>query len=132
MPVRISAIRQRSSDWEATGQKQLEMAVKSFSSVALAMLQRYPPPNSDYVRTGRLGRSWASRNTPHGVTVYNPVGYSSYVQGPLGRSGRAGGQTAVMAGKGWTSITTAAKEAEKAAAAAANGVKMVSRNYGSV
>lgn len=130
MPVRIQATRKKTDDWLATAQAMVDAADKAFSQTALALLQRYPPPNSDYVRTGNLGRSWTAHKTPQGVTVRNDVRYASYVQGPQGKSGRSGGQTAVMAGKGWMSITEAGKQAVDAAAKAANGQKMVTRNYG--
>jgi hypothetical protein len=132
MPVKIQAIRERRQDWVGSGLAQVAASQTAFLKSALGQLQRYPPPNSDYVRTGSLGRSWTGRVTPTGSIVENRLGYSSYVQGPQGKSGRAGGQTAVMAGKGWTSVTTAAKVAQIAAAAAAAATPMATRVFGKV
>lgn len=58
-----------------------------------------------YRRTGTLGRNWTPKTTKYSVTVSNAVPYSGYVQGFL-KGPKGSKQTAVMASKGWGSITT--------------------------
>lgn len=131
MPVKVQAIRSKKVDWVKLGEAKLEAVLTTFGAVALASLQSYPPPNSPYVRTYKLRDSWSVDRGKHSVIVRNSAPYSSYVQGPRGKSGRSGGQTAVMAGKGWTSVTDAKKEAAAAAIAAAAGSKVISAAFGS-
>lgn len=76
------------------------------------VMMKYPSQQpTKYRRTGDYGRGWAGpgavKVTAEEATLINHIRYAVYVGGP--NPGPAAGQrqTQVMAGKGWTSITTA-------------------------
>ena len=57
-----------------------------------------PPPNSTYIRTGRLGANWGlQRKGKQSVTFYNMSPYAGYVVG----DGKGNRQAAIHAGRWW-------------------------------
>lgn len=80
-----------------------------FNSDAIRVLGKYPPPNSSYRRSGDLGRHWAAKVEVFPALVrgrvINSVTYAVFVQGPT-KGAKGERQTAVMAAKGWPSVTT--------------------------
>lgn len=105
----------------------LRAVLEAFAFEAQRELKTYPParpwkrPPTSGIRkggrrTGTLGKNWRlGRRGLDSIEVVNNTPYGSYVQGPTGKSGKAGGQTAVMADRGWPSVTNVAKNAAKRA-----------------
>lgn len=48
----------------------------------VAELEPYPPPETDYQRTGFLGRSWYHQQFGLDMEIGNTASYAGYVQGP--------------------------------------------------
>ena len=67
----------------------------------------YQPTKTRYKRTGNLGRRWGYSYTSSKATVDNDRYYARYVQGYVGRSPR---QTALMASRGWQSVSEKGRE----------------------
>lgn len=76
----------------------------------------YPAPNSDYRRTGTYGKRWSTTVEVFPSSIVGRVGsnlsYAVYVGGPKS-GGKGNQQTAVMASKGWVSVTDALDHAWK-------------------
>lgn len=62
----------------------MSAAFQGAADLLLADIAKYPspPPNSTYVRTGTLGKSWGTSVQPDipRATVGNPTSYGPYVQ----------------------------------------------------
>jgi hypothetical protein len=57
-----------------------------------------PPPNSTYIRTGRLGANWGLRRVGRtAVEFFNLTSYARYVVG----NAAGGGQAAIHVGRWW-------------------------------
>lgn len=90
-----------------------------------AMPWKNPPPRTGLRkggrRTGTLGRNWKiGGRSQLAIQVTNNTPYGSYVQGPAGKSGKAGGQTQVMADRGWPNVTEVGARSKKLAAETAD------------
>lgn len=103
----------------AAAKDSLDKFLDLLGKKTVAKVQKYPAakpwtspppktgPRAGGKRTGNLGRSWTSSvSSLKDVTVTNKVSYAPYVQGDKETQ-----QTSVMAGRGWLSVTDAAKEA---------------------
>lgn len=116
----------------ARAKRGIQNVLLTFGFEAQRLLQAYPPaqpwknpPKSGIrkggKRTGDLGKNWRiGRPTQTYIEVRNNTPYGSYVQGPTDKSGKAGGQTAVMAARGWPSVTDVGKQAAKITAVKAD------------
>ena len=64
-------------------EKAIATALKGSADLIRADIKRYPPPpaGSSYIRTGTLGRSWASKVQRREAIIGNVTPYGPYVQG---------------------------------------------------
>lgn len=99
-------------------QAQLDDALTTFAGAMVRDMASYPAaqpwtsrpprtgPRAGGRRTGALGRNWRITNHARGrlIEVANPIEYAPYVQGPP-NAVKGQRQTAVMASRGWQTIT---------------------------
>lgn len=93
----------------------LQTQMRRWTAATIRSVRKYPPAQTDYVRTGRLGQGWEAEFRLAGddleAVVYNRVAdiaghdYSTFVQGPEGV------QRDIFAGYGWKRIDEAGGEA---------------------
>src|SRR3972149_10870196 len=99
----------------------IQAGLRAFSLDMVRQMQSYPPitpwkhgfPKSGLrkggKRTGTLGKNWSYDLKPGEAVVANRVPYAGYVEGYKGRGSKGEKQTAVMAARGWFSISDEGK-----------------------
>lgn len=115
MPLGLQAITPKAAliDTHAA-EAQLLATHRAYITAVQKQMQSYPSQKATkYRRTGDYGRSWGGSGSVFisaaESRLVNRLWYSVYVGGPRPGNGVGERQAAVMAGKGWPSISTVAR-----------------------